>query len=178
MMRPLYPSSVSFTKIQRVAFATGILSFVAGGAVGWAIALRQRPSPTVIPEDETAMIATTTSIGSVQRGIRVYEGTVERIRVTNQKAGKSVYVAAVALSQPGWVAIREEKDGTAGSILGAVWSEAGEHDITVPLLRRTQSGERYHVYLFRDDGDSTFDWREDAPITRNGLLILQSFVTY
>jgi hypothetical protein len=177
MKHPFYPSTVVFTEMQKIAILTGVLSFIAGAILGWALAASRRPDTAGIisDEDEQALTATTTSLGSVERGIRVVEATSEKIDVTNQKAGGSVYVAAVALSKPAWVAVREEINGEPGRILGVQLFDVGEHAGEVELLRATLPGARYHVYLLRDNGDLKFDLKDDAPITKDGLLILKPF---
>jgi hypothetical protein len=179
MKHPFYPSAVVFTEMQKVAIVTGVLSFIAGAVLGWALAANRQSDVAGIvlsEEDEEALTATTTSLGTVSRGIRVVQGaTDERIEVKDQQAGNSVYVAAVALAEPSWVAVREEIDGEPGRILGAQLFDVGEHSGEVELLRDTRPGARYHVYLLRDDGDLKFDIVDDAPITKDGLLILQPF---
>ncbi len=180
MKHPFYPSSFILTQTQKVAVITGVCAFIAGGAFGWAIAPDQSSDEkdhgiVMTDDDEDALIATTTSFGSVARGIRVVESKSEKIQVADQKAGGSVYVAGVALSEPSWVAVREEVNGEPGRILGAQLFDVGEHTGEVELLRNTTAGARYHVYLLRDNGDLKFDLKEDAPITKDGLLILQPF---
>lgn len=174
MKHPFYPSSFVFTELQRVALLTGVLSFLAGTLVGWGIALRANRTDIVSNED--VLTPTTTSLGSVSRG--VFAGENESIAVTDQKAGNTVFVASVALSQPGWVAVREEVNGEPGKVLGAQWFAAGSSTGSVSLLRGTRLGGRYHAYLLHDDGDMKLDLAKDLPITEDGLLILRPFTTY
>ncbi len=179
MKHPFYPSSFVITHVQKVALVTGVLSFIAGGLLGWTIVPRAHPETlgNILSDDE-ALTATTTSLGSVGRGIAVFQGENEAVRVTDQKAGNKVFVAGVVLSEPAWVAVREEVDGEPGRILGAQWFAAGSSSGAITLLRGTKSGARYHAYLLHDNGDKRFDLTNDVPITENGLLILTPFTTY
>ncbi|HXK39593.1 MAG TPA: hypothetical protein VJ837_02065 [Candidatus Paceibacterota bacterium] len=182
MKHPFYPSSSVFTNIERKHIIIAVVLLALGFLAGWLAGARRedtgREVPTKASLEEEATVATTTTIGSVERGIYVYEGASEALRVADQKAGNAVYVASVALARPGWVAVREEADGEGGRILGARWFPAGEYEGTVKLLRNTMAGGRYHAFLFLDDGDKRFDMHKDTLITRNGLLILAPFTAY
>jgi len=80
--------------------------------------------------------------------------TGDSVSVSSQGAGMSVTVASVSLSQPGWIAIRDNT----GRTLGAALFPAGTHaDVSVPLLRATQAGQRYQALLYFDDGKKSFD---------------------
>lgn len=82
----------------------------------------------------------------------------EAVAVPDQPAGSFVSVGPVTLSKMGWVAIKDEK----GWILGAGRLDAGmTENIQVPLLRNTESGSRYQVLLYIDDGDKVFDFHKD-----------------
>jgi hypothetical protein len=180
MKHPFYPSSSILSNIERktaiACVACLLLGFLAGWSFGSYDRAREDMTTVETPFDEgDVMTGTTTATGTVERGLRVYEGITETLRLVDQKAGGEVYVAGVALSRPGWVAVREEQGGEGGRILGARWFPEGDHEGSVELLRNTTAGGRYHAYLFLDDGDKEFDPHKDVPITRNGLLILTSF---
>lgn len=83
--------------------------------------------------------------------------------VEDQTAGASVEVAQVVTGEPVWVAVREEKDGKLGNILGVQKVSAGTSTaVVVELLRPTITGARYTVVLHKDVGDSAFNYREDV----------------
>lgn len=88
------------------------------------------------------------------------------IQVANQPAGNSVRVAVVSAKTPVWVAVREEKNGALGNILGAQKvSVAGESkDIIVDLLRPTVASGKYAVVLYVDAGSPAFNYREDMRV--------------
>lgn len=89
-------------------------------------------------------------------------GSGEAVSVANQASGTEVAVSSVTLSQPGWVAVRD----SGGRTLGAAWFDAGTHaDVSVPLLRGTESGQNYQVLMYADDGDHQFDFHTDILIT-------------
>lgn len=173
-MQHLFHSIQTNAEMRTAALTVGALALVVGFSAGWATGAHRRADTAAVPDGELTM-ATTTATGTMERGMKVYEGLAEAVKVTNQKAGKKVFVAAAGLSAPAWVAVREEINGEPGKILGAQWFDEGDHEGAVDLLRGTRSGGRYHVYLFKDDGDMKFEPREDVPITKNGLLILQPF---
>ena len=97
----------------------------------------------------------------------------EALTVENQKAGTSVVVALVTLSQPGWVAVRDSN----GKTLGAAWFDTGTHEkVLVPLLRSTEAGRSYQALLYIDDGDKQFDLHKDALVSQgDGSVVGKSF---
>lgn len=85
----------------------------------------------------------------------------DAVSVQDQSAGNTVSVASATVPQTGWVAVR---DGN-GRVLGAARLEAGSHmSVQVELLRATESGGRYQVLLYVDDGDKAFDIHKDTLI--------------
>ncbi|PIR83728.1 hypothetical protein COU18_03580 [Candidatus Kaiserbacteria bacterium CG10_big_fil_rev_8_21_14_0_10_51_14] len=87
----------------------------------------------------------------------------ESVTVVDQPAGSSVLVASVSVPQMGWVAVRDNN----GHVLGAARVEAGTHaSVVVPLLRVTESGGRYQVLLYTDDGDREYDLHKDSLLMR------------
>ena len=83
----------------------------------------------------------------------------------NQSAGSVVTVAQVVSAEPVWVAVREERNGGIGNILGARKVAAGTNgNVVVELLRPTKAGTRYLVVLHQDVGDPAFNYREDVLI--------------
>ncbi|MEK7107095.1 MAG: hypothetical protein AAB899_02810 [Patescibacteria group bacterium] len=86
----------------------------------------------------------------------------ESVSVKDQLAGFEVQVASLALTEIGWVGIRD-KDGR---VLGAGRFEAGSFkNVNIPLLRATVAGESYQVLLYVDDGDKKFDLHKDILIS-------------
>lgn len=85
----------------------------------------------------------------------------ESVQVADQPAGAEVKVSSLALSEIGWVGIRDNE----GRVLGAGRFDAGSFEnVTVPLLRATAAGDSYQVLLYADDGDKEFDLHKDALI--------------
>lgn len=85
------------------------------------------------------------------------------LSVADQKAGSLVEVTGVDARETLWVAVREEKDGNIGNILGArkVVAGAGQK-VSVELLRPTTLGGTYLVTVYRDAGKPDFNSREDV----------------
>lgn len=89
----------------------------------------------------------------------------ESVTVADQPAGMAVVVSTVNLSQMGWIAVKDDH----GWILGAGRFDAGtSKDVSVPLLRGTEPGERYQVLLYIDEGDKEFDFRKDSLVIESG----------
>ena len=113
---------------------------------------------------KTAMSATSTSqtsgvsmAGSDSNSSMNVSG--EGISVQDQPAGSYVMVASATLPELGWVAVRDEN----GRTLGAARFDAGTYSaVQVPLLRNTESGQKYQVLIYTDDGDKSFDLHKDT----------------
>lgn len=85
--------------------------------------------------------------------------------VNDQSAGGTVTVTQVITPESVWVAVREEKDGKLGNILGARRVGAGANSgVAVELLRPTVAGSSYVAALHKDAGDAAFNYREDVLI--------------
>ncbi len=85
------------------------------------------------------------------------------VTVKDQEAGAKVVIESVSASETLWLAVREEKDGKLGNILGAskVFAGKGEN-VSVELLRPTVIGGTYRVVVYRDVGTSDFNYKEDV----------------
>ena len=86
------------------------------------------------------------------------------VAVDEQKAGNTVAVTMLTLSNPGWVVIHEDRNGKPGNVLGATWYQAGIHLAKVELLRSTVVGGTYYAMIHSDDGDKQFDLKKDLPL--------------
>lgn len=91
-------------------------------------------------------------------------GSVPKLTVSNQTGGEHVFVTASGVDAPVWVAVREEKDGTLGNILGARKVFADTADIDIPLLRPTVPGGSYVLVMYEDVGETAFNHKEDILI--------------
>jgi hypothetical protein len=109
----------------------------------------------------TKVVATTTApatssklIGSTKAPANTVVAEGNSVNVVGQAAGMSVAIRSVSLSEEGWVAIRD----SSGATLGAALFAPGIHsDVSVPLLKPTQSGKNYQALIYFDDGTKTFD---------------------
>jgi len=100
------------------------------------------------------------------------------VAVASQPAGNTVAVSHVSFANEGWVAIREDRDGVFGNILGARRFPVGEYDDqTVDLLRATMPGQTYYAVLYKDDGDGVFDYQKDPIIQSANGVVFASFQT-
>ncbi len=133
------------------------------------------PGLGVFPTLGTSMSTTTNNVtaattikgssSAAQSMSPTTESKGDSVSIANQPAGKSVAVAALTLSQPSWIAIRDSN----GRILGAAWFNTGKHaNVSVPLIRSTTAGQKYQVQLYADNGDRKFDTHADILITGAG----------
>lgn len=86
------------------------------------------------------------------------------VHVKDQVAGAKVFLSQVALTQPGWVAIRDVANGAYGNILGAARFDTGLWQGEVLLLRPTVASNSYAAVLYADDGDGVFNYQKDSII--------------
>lgn len=123
---------------------------------------------TVVKEKESAAEQTAAAAASVpvkETGDATITKETAAILANNQTAGGTAVIAQVIAVAPVWVAVREERNGAPGNILGAAKVPAGIHAaVTVELLRPTSAGGNYFVVLYRDVGDTAFNYREDVLI--------------
>lgn len=153
-----------------VAFLVGLWAgFLLGG---------RGAAPETMDMSNTTM-ATTSESTQVQKPASISnpEATAgnDSVVVSDQSAGDSVAVQSVTLSQKGWVAIRDAD----GKTLGAALFPAGTStDVSVPLLRATEAGQRYQVLLYYDDGNHDFDLKtETLVVNPDGSVAGTNFST-
>ena len=100
----------------------------------------------------------------------------DSIVLSEQGAGNIVFVNKAVFTKDSWIVIHEDKNGNFGNILGAGWFPKGVNEnVTVELLRGTETDKKYYAVLYNDDGDKKFDAKTDKPITENGKTIQQTF---
>ncbi len=139
---------------------------------GWWLIARSMTSGAM-GSDETKdvqrEVSTTTSdsnltdvLGPIADDTPTIAGSRESVEVEDQVAGMIVKIKEATLAQVGWIAGRDAE----GRTLGAGRFESGSYvDAEVPLLRATESGERYQVLIYVDDGDRAFDVHKDILVT-------------
>lgn len=107
-----------------------------------------------------------TKVGSGKEPTLVMESAPSSLKVEDQVAGAAVQIANISAREIIWVAVREEKDGKVGNILGAQKVFVGDNQkATVDLLRPTVAGGAYRVVVYRDTGSPAFNYREDVLVT-------------
>ena len=132
---------------------------------GWGVFARDVPADTgtnATSTDQnggtTGGTSTTTDTGSTGTTAPTTGASGETLTVGDQPAGDSVRIESVTLTKTGWVAVRDSM-----RIYGAARLEAGTHEnVSVPLLRNTESGTTYQVVVYVDDGDKKFDFKADS----------------
>ena len=126
------------------------------------------------PEDETANNGES---GTLNGDALPEQPATTALTVSDQAAGTAVVITQATLERDGWIVVHEEGDGVIGNALGALRRDAGTHEaLSIPLLRTTQSAQRYWVVLYTDNGDRQFSLSDDTPVrTTNNELTSSSF---
>lgn len=112
-----------------------------------------------------------------QESQNVVQSAAGEIRVSGQPAGRAVVVDQVVLPEMGWVVVHEVVGGELGNALGAARREAGQHrGVIVELLRSTEPDTSYFVVLYGDNGNKTFELKEDPLVVDTaGDVVRASF---
>lgn len=154
----------SFTKVN-IAYLT--IGIILGFVVGLLLFSDKAEAPvSVVQEQITSTSTTPTLPGDLNYSLQAH----------NQGAGNQVVVSSVSLPSRSWVAVREDKAGKMGNILGAQRLNAGVYEnVIIDLLRSMEPGHTYHVVLYSDDGDGTFDFRVDSIISLSGVVVESAF---
>lgn len=103
----------------------------------------------------------------------------DAVVVNDQPAGPIVEVTMLTLSEPGWVAVYEDNNGTPGNVLGAARFEEGIHLGEISLLRSTEPGKTYYLILHADTNNREFDLKKNPLVVdANGTSIRSTFRTF
>lgn len=158
-------------RVYQVIIGVLVLVIIVGGAImagerrsGLSTNMAAELQASTTPPTETAAHA---------EGAAPAQG--DAVSVADQPAGESVAVQSVTLAKDGWVAIRNSADWT----LGAAWFPAGTHaDVSVPLLRATESGQSYTAALYYDiPDDHAFKLHQDpAVLMADGSTVSGAFL--
>jgi len=81
-----------------------------------------------------------------------------------ESAGFAVAVTKISVSQPTWLVVYEDNNGTPGNAIGAGLFFPESTSGTIELLRATLPGKSYFVGQSLDDGDKIFSTQNDKPI--------------
>jgi hypothetical protein len=153
-----------------------VIAIIAAGLIfGFVVgrAIKGKEAGEIISDEQKATTTAETLIGKTEKNTPNLS-TVALIG--DQPAGKAVNVSKVSLSDNAWVVVREDANGEMGNILGAQWLPKGTvSETTVDLLRGTESGKKYYVVLYNDNGDRIFGMTSDFPMKNNGALISMTF---
>src|SRR3989344_577374 len=156
---------------------TALIAFLLGFIIAWMIFGRSPVAEAPIEESEEAG---TSSLPAISKNeVSEEKASVDSDVISkpivflkevpvvhDQPAGATVLVKEVVFGKPSWIVAREERKGSIGNILGALWLPSGTHqNREVELLRETVAGGMYYVFLHDDDGDKKFNSSIDLPIT-------------
>jgi hypothetical protein len=183
-----------------------IIAFVLGFVFGFAVSqtfLSERPAAGGDAEGERAGEASDEATGGLQEGgeagfdfssgsgadvdvlgefgsgatVGERVSGSSAIAIESQTAGLVALVKHLVLDERSWIAIHEDERGRPGRILGAARFAAGTHtDVSVELIRPTESGGVYYGMIHRDDGDDSFDSKTDLHLAdESGSPIMVRF---
>jgi len=162
------PTAAATTSNRSAAKVTGWLAVgvVAGVLIAWGATSLVRHNGT-----------NTTTAGSLQNATSTDQvATSTLLSVASpQKAGMTVEVSGVNVSEPTWVVVNESRNGKPGNVLGAALFFPGSSTGTVTLLRGTVAGESYFVSERKDNGDHRFSMSADVAVTIDGQPTSASF---
>lgn len=184
-------------KIRTVAIVTGVVALVLGFEIGMFVGQRKNVPVVAVggvaqntaqqgalgsstnDSRATANSAAVVDTNALAIGSALSAPSVAAITVSDQKPGITALVSLVSTDAPAWLALRENANGLVGNILGAKRIDVGTNgNVEIPLLRATQAGKSYFVVLFKDNGDKVFDFKTDAPMTADGVLISKTFTVH
>lgn len=86
----------------------------------------------------------------------------EEVHADDQPAGDSVRVVEARLSRISWIAVRDDMRIFGAGKVTPPQGGGTMTDVSVPLLKNTESGKTYKVVVYADDGDGVFDFKKDA----------------
>ncbi|MCE9643757.1 hypothetical protein K8Q93_00700 [Candidatus Parcubacteria bacterium] len=173
--------AVVFGLVALVAYAMGVRCTTEGSFIACSREVASE-TPMVENENTSAPLETGSNVSPLSESddrpepISV-DGDV--IVVNDQPAGPIVEVTMLTLSQPGWVAVYEDRDGTPGNVLGAARFEEGMHLGEISLLRSTEANHPYYVILHGDTASRDFDLKKNPlVIGMDGVSIRSTFRTF
>lgn len=133
---------------MRKNFSTG--SFIIGVMVGSLLVVAWLFSGNFLPTPDSS----SQLIGA--NGNMVSESSL--ISVANQPSGLEVVVESISVqSSVVWIAVREVNGNVLGNVLGAARIGGPRTNVSIQLLRATESSRPYVVELYRDDGSGEFN---------------------
>ncbi|MFC1720903.1 hypothetical protein ACFL0K_01475 [Patescibacteria group bacterium] len=101
---------------------------------------------------------------------------INTITIGGQPAGLRVVLDSASFSASTWVAVREDLGGELGNILGASRFDVGDYtNAEIDLLRNTSEGSKYHVVMYKDDGDKEFDHKKDVLVEGSNGVVKYTF---
>lgn len=166
-----------------VALIVGLVLGFAGGAYWYKGKMAKEVKKDVMVEDKDKILPSTpsTSVKDVMEENDPVVSTVVDTNIVaapNQSAGGTVLVNKVTSNTEIWVAVREDKNGIMGNVLGAKKVAAGtSENVIVQLLRATVPGSKYYIVLFKDNGNGVFDSKMDTLIESDGRVVVSTFRT-
>lgn len=129
------------------------------------------PAGETASTTESGLITATSSLaGGEEGGAGISSGeNAGTVIVNDQAASQEVAIERVNLEKPGWVVVRKNNNGSAGSVIGARCFMAGTNNgnMTVPLVggKSLKAGETYFAELRDDDDDQcVYDVAKEGPI--------------
>lgn len=141
----------------------GAIVIVLAVAAWWLFTSAPKDAGTDTPVATTTQSTSTATTTSERPSVSLNTG--EDVLVDDQPAGDSVIVMEAALSRVSWLAVRDDMRIYGAARVTPPVGGGTMTDISIPLLRNTESGKTYKVVVYADDGDNMFDFKKDALVT-------------
>ena len=158
---------------------TAIIAFLVGFGSAWLYLGRTANVPVLddIKDDNTITEdVNDATTDDTEDGVSVNPTSSDLLVVKDQTAGAEVTVEKSALTEVGWVVVRENDGaGNPGRILGAQLFDVGNQTGKVELLRGTVAGNIYFAMVYTDNGDHAFDPKKDLPLVVDGKTAMATF---
>ncbi len=152
------------TGIKTWQWVVTVIVIIALVVVGYVMLKGGSSTPSDVTDDTTSEVD----------GIKT--GDINRVVVSDQFPGNIVYISSVQLSQPGFVVVHKDNNGTPGDIIGYQYFDKGINPGKITLTMPTVEGGVYYAMLHTDDGDKKFDAKKDMPLKDSrGEIIMKLF---
>ena len=160
-----------------------VAGLIIGALIGWGITSSGTGNTSGASSTASTSAMTATSTASATgsnvnlNGSTIGSGSTGSITLAaTEPAGFAVTITNMSVSQPTWLVVYEDHNGSAGNAIGAGLFFAGQNSGTVQLLRATLPGQSYLVGQAIDNGDKTFSLATDKPVQNaNGTPLYTEF---
>lgn len=131
------------------------------------------PAPSQVATEEPLPIS------REQNAEEMLENGDHAIYLIDQSSGESVVSVGYAVfAKPGFITIRDDKNGMPGNVIGVSDVLYGRvENEQVEISNKLQTDRVYYAELVSDDGDEVFDETKDLPVNdQEKSVVIMSFL--